>query len=181
MWCRIVVPLDGSALAETILPHVGGLASNTPLEVDLLMVGALPGELVRRDDDGPYIDQIVAAEEHQLGQYLRQQAERLGATGVVAKTHVAIGDPAGEIVRYAQEEHADAIAMSTHGRGGVEQILHGSTAAAVLRTAGVPVLLFRPAEDAFIHHRSQVKAPAEADERLALDWRRLREWLESRS
>jgi nucleotide-binding universal stress UspA family protein len=184
MFRGIVVPVDGSALAESILPHVARLAADTPLEVVLLAVGPMP-EPVGEADRQPvypvgdwrsfragihhgeavapgsaettprptrpvaYLDQVLADEKRELGQYLDGQARALAGAGVHVRTQVRIGDPAAEIVSCAQEEGADAIAMSTHGRTGLDRLIHGSVAGAVLRQAELPILLFRPTEHAF--------------------------------
>jgi Ala-tRNA(Pro) deacylase len=168
MFRRIVVPLDGSPLAETILPHVRRLAADSSLEVLLLAVAPLPpptqmaGRLreraEQREEPGVYLDQIVADEEHELGRYLTEQARQLTTGGVSVRTRVCVGDPAPEIVRCAREEQADAVAMSTHGRTGLDRLLHGSVAEAVLRTASLPVLLFRPEASALMPCKDKLEA-----------------------
>jgi nucleotide-binding universal stress UspA family protein len=176
MFRRIVVPLDGSSLAETILPHVGRLAADSALEIELLAVVPSPpiGAVARCLEDrlwvtgnlNPLSDDVVSATEHALvadqeariSSYLEQQAQQLAANGPHTRTGVRVGDPATEIVRYADEVQADAIMMSTHGRTGLDGLLHGSVAVAVLRDSPRPVILLRPEEAAFAEQR---KRPAE--------------------
>jgi nucleotide-binding universal stress UspA family protein len=176
MFRRIVVPLDGSPLAETILPHVGGLAAHSSLDVLLLAVVPSPpiSAVVRcledrrwvianlnplSDDVGSATERVLVAEqEARTRRYLEQQAQQLAANGPHTRTEVRIGDPATEIVRFADAEQADAIMMSTHGRTGLDQLLHGSVAGAVLRDFPRPVIMLRPAEAAFAE---QHKRPAE--------------------
>jgi nucleotide-binding universal stress UspA family protein len=191
---RIVVPLDGSPMAESILPHVRSLAADSPLEVVLLAVGPMPLPIGIADrqpvypahgwsgfrpgtypddelDPGirtsaarhappvAYLDEVLADEKRELSQSLAEPAERLAAAGVRVRTQVRIGDPAVEIVRCAEDEGADAIAMSTHGRTGLDRLVHGSVAGTVLRSARLPVLLFRPGVRAFGHGPAREEAP----------------------
>jgi nucleotide-binding universal stress UspA family protein len=170
MFRRIVVPLDGSPLPEAVLPDVFTLAAGADAELLLLSVVppprvfAVAEELQEESFRGDFAgdaDQAVAAIEHGLTapeearrqRYLDEWAEHLAVADFAVRTLVRVGDAATEIVRCAREEQADAIAMSTHGRGGLDRVLHGSVAETVLRTAGLPVLLVRPTpEDLALHH-----------------------------
>ncbi len=149
MFRRIIVPLDGSSLAEAILPEVQRLAANTPLEVILLAVGPIPQGIQERGGEIVYVDDLLAEEEYDLRQYLAHPAHWLTSYRVPVETRVRFGDPATEIVRCAEEEEADAIAMSTHGRTGIDRVVHGSVAGTVLRTTRLPVVLVHPVEGAF--------------------------------
>lgn len=176
---RIVVPLDGSPLAETVLAHASKLAAGTDTEMLLLCVVPRPGvfavaeelqEKSFRGDVATDPDQLVAAIEHELTApdegrlraYLDARAAHLAAGGVRARTQVRVGETATEIVRCAREEQADAIAMCTHGRDGLDRMLHGSVAETVLRAAGRPVLLVRPSPDDLARHGANSKADAMA-------------------
>jgi len=144
---QIVVPLDGSPLAEAILPHVCRLAAGTPLKVLLLSVVPMPPNV---EQYGSFlVSDAIDQQKHSREAYLERHSQELAANGVAAGHEVRVGDPATEIVRYAEEVLADAIAMSTHGRTRVDRLLHGSVAGAVLRTALLPLLLVRPGERAF--------------------------------
>jgi nucleotide-binding universal stress UspA family protein len=195
MFRRIVVPLDGSPLAQAILPHVQRLAAESSVEVVLLAVGALPppaGLADRQPDFGAegydglrvaglryaetepglvpsmtrhiapvaYLDQLLADEKRELQRYLGELAARLAASGVPARTAVRFGEPAAEIVACAEAEEADAIAMSTHGRTGLDRLIHGSVAGTVLRRSHLPVLLYRPTAEAFDGRYVEAAAPA---------------------
>lgn len=137
---RLLVPLDGSRLAEAVLPVVERLAQAgaTPVLLHVLERGApttVHGERHLR----------AAAE---ATAYLESLADRLGADDgrVEIHTHEAPqGDVAGSVVAHAEEEHADLIVLCTHGGGGVRDLLVGSIAQQVLRRGTVPVLLVRPA------------------------------------
>lgn len=144
MYNKILVPLDGSELAEQILPHVIELAKCADAEVVLLRV-----------PDVPTYDYLMTAPE--LGRAMREQSEtetaeylsRIGAQLRAQNLHVitrAANDGAvySTILDVAQDVHADLIAMSTHGRGGLARMVMGSIADDVVRHATLPVLLVRP-------------------------------------
>src|SRR4051812_46174122 len=178
MFRRVLVPLDGSDLADTILPHVCQLAANTALEVLLLAVVPPPSSLQLAeslhetiDKYGyavPQLDAMAAEQEWQLvagdvgraEAYLHERVQRLAADGVQARIVVRVGEAAAEIVRAADAEQADLIAMSSHGRAGLDHLLHGSVAEAVLRAAGRPLLLLRPLPAAFARQQA-ASAPAD--------------------
>jgi nucleotide-binding universal stress UspA family protein len=131
MYQRVVVPLDGSDLAEAVLGFILQIAG--PLDFEVMLVRAVPPAEA---------DPAVAA----ARTYLERRAEDLAGKGVRVRTEVRRGDPAAEIVAAAREARADLIAMTTRGRGGLTSMLLGSVAAAVLRTADVPVFLLRHVE-----------------------------------
>ena len=149
MFRRVVVPLDGSPLAEAILPAVQRLAADSPLEVVLLAVGRMPQAVEQRGATVVQIDEVVNEQESDLRESLNKPAGVLRSAQIRVQTRVRFGDPATEIVRCAEEETADAIAMSTHGRTGIDRVLHGSVAGTVLRSTHMPLLLVRPAAEAF--------------------------------
>jgi nucleotide-binding universal stress UspA family protein len=183
MFRRLLVPLDGSPLAEAVLSDVFALATGADTEVLLVSVvppppvlavaeelqeTSLRGDLaVEPDQLVPAIEQeLTAADAARQQRYLDDRAQRLAAMGLRVRTQVRVGDAATEIVRCAHEEPADAIAMSTHGRGGLDRALHGSIAEAVLRTAGRPVLLTRPAPEDFARHSAEATTGVTALARL---------------
>jgi len=137
MYKRILIPLDGSALAEAVLPHVEGLAKSSAAELVLLRVAfahMLPGA-------DPIEAQVARVQEAE--NYVADLAKRLQEKGVSAEAKVRYGDPAEEILDHAARDHIDLIAMSTHGRTGLKRVVLGSVAENVLRSAPVPMLLVR--------------------------------------
>ncbi len=134
----ILVPLDGSELAERAIEPACRLAIATAATI--LLVHVLP-ELGHdpRDD--------FAREIEEAQRYLSGVAERARAHvgpdsyAPVILTQVCVGVPADRIVREADLWHTDTIVMSTHGRGGFGQFVHGSVADDVLRQSSVPVML----------------------------------------
>ncbi len=137
MFREILVPLDGSHLAEGILPHVTGLARLCGARIRLLrvaLVHTFPGA-------DPTERQVEAVEEAQS--YLEQVAQPLRESGFEVTTHVRYGHDATEILDHARQEEIDLIAMSTHGRTGLGRWALGSVAERVLRHSPKPVLLTR--------------------------------------
>jgi nucleotide-binding universal stress UspA family protein len=145
MYQKILVPLDGSELAEQVLPHVCELASIGNSEIVLVRV------LMYLLHDYAWVDPTYSlATESDLVKaeaisYLTAVAKRLAVDGLRVSVE-AVDDPVAEsILECAERVHADIIAMSTHGRSGVSRWLMGSVADRVVCGAKVPVLLIRPA------------------------------------
>jgi nucleotide-binding universal stress UspA family protein len=141
---RILVGLDGSSLAESILPTVRGLARRTGAELVLLHVVHVP--LALPTDARITLDELVAREEHHAASYLRRIAREIETECVAVRTAVAVGETTAEIVRFAERESIDLVALATHGRSGMQRWLFGSIADAVLHTVARPLLLLRPSE-----------------------------------
>lgn len=147
MFQRILVPLDGSELAERALLCAKELAVQLGASLTLLRVvnslelaaaqpfsGYLPAEVY----DAAFEDARRAARE-----YLETIGNRLAAEGLKVDWVMRTGDPAGEIVEHGLEGHADLVVMSTHGRSGLGRWVYGSVADRVLRGGTIPVLLVR--------------------------------------
>jgi nucleotide-binding universal stress UspA family protein len=139
----MLVPLDGSALAEAVLPLVERLAAACDATVVLLHV------LERSAPTTVHGDRHLTTLD-QAENYLRETAARLEARGARIRTHAheaPEGDVARSIVDHASEESADLIILCTHGRGRVRELLFGSIAQQVVRRGITPVLLARVARD----------------------------------
>ena len=152
MFGKILVPLDGSPLAEGILSQVSEIARLHESRVILLRVGfalVFPGA----DPAEAQLGTMLEAED-----YIEGVRKRLEAGGIAAETAVRYGFPAEEILTHAQRNGVDLIAMATHGRTGAVRWVLGSVAEQVLRRADVPVLLFRAARP----RRAKVPAAHEA-------------------
>jgi nucleotide-binding universal stress UspA family protein len=139
MYKRIMVPLDGSRLAEQALPHATVHAEQFEAEIVLLMVlGPLPEpSMVGRRA-------VRSAEEAsaRLAQgYLEGIAARLLEQGIPVQTETVEGKPYLEIIRYAKEKAFDLIVMSTRGHSGLSRWLLGSVTDRVVRGATVPLFL----------------------------------------
>jgi nucleotide-binding universal stress UspA family protein len=134
---RILVPLDGSHLAETILPETMNLAQSCGAELLLLRVAfahVFPGMDAIEEE----VRVIRTAEE-----YVAEVAARFAGNGVPVRTAVRYGKPIEEILDHIVANGVDLVAMSTHGRGGLRHLVMGSVAEGVVHKADVPVLLFR--------------------------------------
>lgn len=146
-WPRtILVALDGSAIAETVLPTINRLARLTGAEVTLLQSAAeasvtLPMSATMLEE----IEQISRENRFEVGVYLSGIVDRLTQEGIRTRKIVAQGDPAAQIRHTAKVGDFDLIAMATHGRTGVARWLFGSVADQVVRTTDEPVLLIGPA------------------------------------
>ena len=137
---RILVPLDGSPLAEAALPFVQdlarGLHASLLLERVILPTAALyPGEFV------PSAGAVLNEMEVAAGEYLKGVAKRIERQGITVKTNVEIGYPAETILYAAKQAGADLIALSTHGRSGPARWIMGSVADAVIRHSDRPCLV----------------------------------------
>ena len=169
MYSHILATLDGSALSEAVLPQVEKLAAGTPLRVTLLAVaedptpisstptvnperlihatGSLQEAALQEMDihrEGETHGQAIQRVEAELMQYLEEQAARLREKGIETACAVAMGDPVRAIIERARSEGVDAIAMASHGRTGLSQLLSGSIAAQVIERSHLPVIVVAP-------------------------------------
>ena len=159
MYQKILVPLDGSKLAECALPYAEELAKgcNTE-EVTLISVteqvrgrtrAPEAREVYRASDKagiqeaGPEIAVTFGKMQKQAQRYLSRIARGLEAKGLNVRTEVLLGKPAERIAGFAESGAADIIVMSSHGRSGPSRWAYGSVADRVLRTSCVPVLMVR--------------------------------------
>ncbi len=144
---RILVPLDGSELAERALRYAKELAKPLGASLILLRVvnslelssaqafsGYLPAEVY----DAAFEDARRAARD-----YLEHTAKRLAAEGIQVDWVMRTGDPAGEVIEHERECGCDLVVMSTHGRSGIARWVFGSVADRILRGGTIPVLLVR--------------------------------------
>ncbi len=164
---RIMVPLDGSALAEHALTVAELLARTTAGQLDLMSVSAGGG--------GGVAD---AAEPTSAPEtYLTRMAETLGQRGITVGTSFRSGSVAEEIGRHGIESQADVIVMATHGRSRVDKILGRNIAMAVVRQTELPVLLIRPTDAWPSRHtafkRLLVSVDGSADSEDVLPWARV--------
>jgi len=144
MFRSLVVPLDGSELAESALPYAVQLAHAADGALTLVRVALAPPPA--RLDGADWEDaQAQAVQEAEM--YLNEVAAKL-STRVRVAPHVAYGRAPHEILAAVDQTGADAVIMATHGRTGLAHLMYGSVAEALLATSPVPVLLVhaRPGE-----------------------------------
>ena len=144
-----MVPLDGSKLAECVLPHVEELAvGGMGEEVILVSVTErIQGYRAVSDYSQPLgerlVPEAVGKKERPAQRYLSRVAKGLEARGIKVQTEVLLGNPAEEIAFYAENKGCDLIVMASHGRSGPSRWAHGSVADKVFRASCVPILMVR--------------------------------------
>src|SRR4029450_10556067 len=142
MYKRVLVPLDGSLVAEGIIPFIMEIAGPLDLQVVLLRV-LVPVPPMAVEGTRQVVIEDFAKHRAEAAEYLAAMASELRAKGVRVTKGVRRGEPVAEILAGAREAEADLIAMTTHGRSGLGRLLFGSVAEAVLRQAEIPVFLMR--------------------------------------
>jgi nucleotide-binding universal stress UspA family protein len=150
MYKKVLVPLDGSPLAECTLSHVKNLFKDGSVgEVTLLNVVKvdLPWLEMGRDRPTKPIDINAIRKPLFIAsrKYLSDIESRLVSEGIKVKTESLEGNrPADTITEYAQKEGMDMIIIGTHGYTGLKKLMLGSVAFGVLHQSHIPVLLIRP-------------------------------------
>ena len=143
MYQRILVPLDGSPLAETILPRAQALAKALNSELILLRVTLNPAAEFSFSD--PILaSNIIQEDEQESKTYINSKYSQIEKEGVRVSYLLRQGPVAETIVEVADLMLVDLIAMSTHGRSGIKRWLLGSVADRVTHISHVPVMLLRP-------------------------------------
>jgi len=138
MYRRILVAIEHSNADHTIVEHVSKLAKLTG--ASLLLVHVADGWAARN------FDQLNLRESEEMKtdrEYLEQLRAELCAAGLEVTTHLAMGDPANELIRVAEEQSVDLIAMSTHGHRFLKDVILGATVDKVRHVVKIPVLLLR--------------------------------------
>jgi nucleotide-binding universal stress UspA family protein len=146
MYQRILVPLDGSKLAEQVLPYVRLVAFAFGSRIELLRTFDAVPPTMEDTVHGRYLHQIEANVRARSLDYLRDIKVVYDPTTNVSCT-VDLGEPASWIVREAEKEADTLIAMSTHGRSGMTRWVLGSVADQVLHATKAPLLLFRSQDE----------------------------------
>ena len=152
MYSCILVPLDGSKLAEKALAHAEGLAKSSGASVHLLMSmsrhysGETPigGGLESDQSVARTVElgrQLEEAEIQTAQQYLDHTATNLKNLGLETIVELTTGPAHEHVIDYAKQHGVDLIVMSTHGHGGLKRMLLGSTTDRVIRSGEVPVLV----------------------------------------
>jgi nucleotide-binding universal stress UspA family protein len=143
MFKKILLTLDGSALAERAIDPVEEMAGKTGAEVLLLRV--VPAPLGKAPESGQAEESKAYAESvARANAYLEKVAARLAGKSVKSRILVPSGEPYAEILRVAHAEDVDFIAMTTHGGTALERTLLGSVAERIVYTTKRPVLLVKP-------------------------------------
>jgi len=142
---HVLIPLDGSTLAEEILDPA--LALGALMDAKYTLMQALD-PLLAEHTHPPYAAGLDPAMLEELREtalaYLEGVADRLRAQALEVRTDLVVEQPHVAILEYTRDHAVDLVAMATHGRGGLARMLLGSVADKVMRGADVPVLLQRP-------------------------------------
>jgi manganese transport protein len=136
MFKRILVALENSNTDEALLPKVAQLARLCSSE--LLLVHVADGWVARN------FEQLKLAESEEIRDdraYLAATADRLRGEGLTVQAHLAMGDPPTEILKVAQDQQCDLIAMTTHGHRLIGDIIHGETIEKVRHRATAPLFI----------------------------------------
>ncbi len=160
---RLLVPLDGSELAERALVVAGDLAES--LNAVIVLARVVPPPAPGRFYAANLLEQVQEAQAKEADAYLASVAKRLKADRLSVETRVLSGDVATALVRCAMEARCELIVMGSHGLGGLGSQVFGSVAQKVLHTSSCPVLIVRPTtEDVF--EREEEREEQQADRAL---------------
>lgn len=148
MYYTILVPLDQSKRAEAILPHVENLATLYAARVIFLVVVeplrpvvASGGQYASLQKEG------LAAQEAEIENYLSGLKGEFREKGLECVARLAHGPVVAEIIRTANTDNVDLIAIASHGRGGLSRVFYGSVAAGVLQRIDRPLLIIRALDE----------------------------------
>jgi nucleotide-binding universal stress UspA family protein len=152
MYQHIMVPLDGSELAECVLPHVVMLAKGYQIPKITLIRVVTPLKLYSGLDYGGFEASLSGKQIQQLEddnikiatEYLAKQVSRLTAQEINVEAKVVFGMVSDELATFAEKNKVDLIIIATHGRSGISRWVWGSVADKILKTSKVPVLMVRP-------------------------------------
>jgi len=146
MYRHILVPLDGSELAECVLPHVKAISIGCTVVKVTLIRGVEPLHI-----RGGLESHISAEERSRIEEqatvnakeYLEKVAAQLKDEGISAGVEIIHGDIVNTLIEYANEKEVDLIIIASHGRGGISRWVWGSITDRILRAACVPVMMIR--------------------------------------
>lgn len=143
MYQRMLVPLDGSELAEAVLNYAKELAGRLNIDVILLYVCS-PALREFVPMHRAYIEQVADTIRRQSQEVQEKQGIQPAGKPLEVRGEVGVGYAAEEILRYAEENNVDLILMATHGRSGIRRWVMGNVADKVLIASDIPVWLVRP-------------------------------------
>ncbi len=144
MFTHLLVPLDGSELAEIALPMARAVAERFGSRITLIRAVHLPPYIGDGLDFTDLYTNLDQSMQQEAREYLDEKQRVLKAAGIDTDYHLVVGEPPADAILLAADElGADAIVMSTHGRSGMMRWVFGSDADRVLQRAKVPILLSR--------------------------------------
>jgi nucleotide-binding universal stress UspA family protein len=148
MYTKILVPLDGSKLAECVLPHVETVARGCSVQNVVFARVVSPLLYLPGDWDGVAfsavdLERINSENKAAAVSYISQLISTIKYDNVNIKGEILTGKPAESIAEYATRNEIELIIIATHGRSGVSRWVWGSVADRILRSACVPILMIR--------------------------------------
>ena len=143
MYKTILVPLDGSKRAEAILSHIEELSTLYNARIIFLQVVEPPPLIVGPEGDIALHQQEIERWEKQAHSNLSAVEGEFQEKGIKTKKYVIHGPVVEAIIKVAEQEGADLIALASHGRSGLSKVFYGSIAAGVLQRIDRPLLLIR--------------------------------------
>ena len=148
MYQHIMVPLDGSELAECVLGHVVSVAKGCAVPKVTLIRVVTPITIYGTEFDGsiglPELQKVEQENVASARKYLDNQAVQLKEKGIDAQAQVFFGNVLESLTDFAEKNKVDLIIIATHGRSGISRWVWGSVADRILRSAKVPVMMVRP-------------------------------------
>jgi nucleotide-binding universal stress UspA family protein len=149
MYKKIMVPLDGSQLAECIFPHLEIVVKGCQIAPEVVLVQVVEpitipyGRYVSQYSSMEQIKTFQTHQETEAKEYLDKTITYLRSIGINAKTDIIHGKASEALSDYANKNKIDLVVMATHGRSGVSRFVWGSVADRLLRSLCVPVLMVR--------------------------------------
>jgi nucleotide-binding universal stress UspA family protein len=140
---RILAPMDGTEICETVLPYLAELIKKVKSEITFLQVLA-PGKHVHTVGGIDFVyfkDHDISSIKTKAQDYLKKLIGTLEGPATAKRYEIKFGDPAEEIIKYAKETNSQVIALSTHGHSGIERWAYGSVTYKVLQTSKQSILL----------------------------------------
>jgi len=148
MYNHIMVPLDGSDLAECVLPQVVSIAKGCSVPKVSLVRVVPPLKIYSTEFEGTIaISEMQKIEDQSIAnarEYLEKKSAELKKQGISPDISVMFGNVIDALTDFAEKNKVDLIVIATHGRSGISRFVWGSVADRILRTAKVPVLMVRP-------------------------------------
>jgi len=148
MYKKIMVPLDGSKLAECVFPHLETIVKGSKSAKVIIVQAVEPLSIPygRGMSQFTSLEEVEAFGTHQkveAEKYLKETLARLKKMGVNAKADVIHGKASEALTDYATKHDADLVIIATHGRSGVSRWVWGSVADRLVRSVSAPVLMVR--------------------------------------
>jgi nucleotide-binding universal stress UspA family protein len=147
MYKTILVFLDGSKVAEGILPHVENLAKRYGAKVIIAQI-IEPIHILTNEPAIDLVEQIMIEDlQKKTQEYFHKMQWRLRTQGIHTETRIEIGNPVKKIIEIAESENADLIAMVNRGQTGLSRVLYGNVAVGVSNRTDRPLLIIRPEDN----------------------------------